>query len=219
MAEAGARPPGAHARAAPAVASGSGAGRLRIPALVLLIALIGLPLARLVAVAFGGGLAAVVASLTDPAVAGAIANSLWTAAVVAVLAVAGGTLAALATERGRLPGSGWLRAGILLPLLCPPFVTAFGWTRAYGPRGLAHQTTGLELPGLFGPLGIVLVLSAAALPLAWLIVAGALASRVEPDVERAARASGAGTWAALRTVTLPLLRPAILSALVVTFVF
>ncbi|MEO5941750.1 MAG: ABC transporter permease subunit, partial [Candidatus Limnocylindrales bacterium] len=131
----------------------------------------------------------------------------------------GGTLAALATERAHLPGRGWLRAGILLLLLCPPFVTAFGWTRAYGPRGLTDQAFGVALAGLYGPLGIVLVLAASALPLAWLIVAGALASRVEPDAERAARASGASSWTALWTVTLPLLRPAILSAFVVTFVF
>ena len=197
----------------------AGAVRLQILAAGLLVGLIGLPLARLLAVALGGGASAVLASLTDPAVSGAVTNSAWTAAVVAVLAVAAGTVVALATERGGLPGRGWLRAGILLPLLCPPFVTAFGWTRAYGPRGLTDQGVGLALPGLYGPLGIVLVLTVSAVPLAWLIVAGALASRVEPDAERAARAAGAGSWTALRTVTLPLLRPAILSALVVTFVF
>ncbi|HEX2755863.1 MAG TPA: ABC transporter permease subunit, partial [Candidatus Limnocylindrales bacterium] len=179
--------------------------RLRILAGVLVAALIGLPLVRLVAVAVGRGVPEALASLTDPAVAGAIGNSVWTAAVVAILAVIGGTVVALATERGGLPGRSWLRAGILLPLLCPPFVTAFGWTRAYGPRGLADQIAGIEVPGLYGPLGIVLVLAVSAMPLAWLIVAGALASRVEPDVERAARAAGAGPWTAIRTVTLPLL--------------
>lgn len=193
--------------------------RLRLLAAALLLGLIGIPLARLLGVALGGGLTAVVVTLADPRVAGAIGNSLWTAGLVALLATAGGTAVALATERGGLPGTGWIRAAILLPLLCPPFVTAFGWTRAYGPRGLTDQAFGLALPGLYGPLGIVLVLTVAAAPLAWLIVAGALASRVEPDLERAARAAGAGPLTTLRTVTLPLLRPAILSALVVTFVF
>jgi iron(III) transport system permease protein len=216
VAEAGARAGPGRTRTA---AAGSLDAWLRIAAGVLIGGLIGLPLVRLVAVALGGGLSGVVASVTEPAVAGAIGNTLWTAALVSVLAVTGGALAALATERGRLPGRGWLRAGILLPLVCPPFVTAFGWTRAYGPRGLSDQATGLALPGLYGPVGIVLVLAASAVPLAWLILAGALASRVEPDAERAARAAGAGAWAALRTVTLPLLRPALLSALVVTFVF
>ncbi|GAC1663253.1 MAG: iron ABC transporter permease [Candidatus Limnocylindrales bacterium] len=202
---------------------GSGADesttRLRLLAAALFVGLIGLPLARLVGVALGGGTAAIVATLTDPAVGGAIANTAWTSTMVAVLAVAAGTATAIATERGGLPRRAWLRAGILVPLLCPPFVTAFGWTQAYGPRGLTDNLIGLQVPGLYGSLGIVLVLAASSTPLAWLIVGGALASRVEPDVERAARASGAGWWTTLWTVTLPLLRPAIMSALVVTFVF
>jgi iron(III) transport system permease protein len=197
----------------------AGETRLRVLVGLLLVGLIGVPLARLLGVALGPGVGAALGTLAEPRVAGPIVNSAWTAGVVAVIAVGAGTAAALATERGGLPGPGWLRAGILLPLLCPPFVTAFGWTRAYGPRGLADQLVGIQLPGLYGPLGIVLVLAVSATPLAWLIVAGALASRVEPDAERAARAAGAGPWTTLRTVTLPLVRPAIVSALVVTFVF
>jgi iron(III) transport system permease protein len=190
-----------------------------LTAAALVAAIIGWPVIRLFGVAFERGVATVVETLTGPQATAAIWNSLWTGAVVAVLAVASGTGAALLTERSALPGRRWLRAGLLLPLLVPPFVTAFGWARAFGPRGLTDQLAGIALPGMYGPLGIVVVLTVAATPIAFLIVAGALASRVEPDLERAARASGA-TWPeALWTVTLPLLRPALLSALVVVFVF
>lgn len=192
--------------------------RLRLLLAIPLVGLIGLPLVRLGGVALGGG-GSVVATLTEPGVVRAILNTAWTSVLVAILAVIAGTATAIATERGNLPGRAWLRAGILLPLLCPPFVTAFGWTRAYGPRGLADLLAGFQVPGLFGPVGIVLVLAVSSIPLVWLIVGSALASRVEPDAERAARAAGAGPWTTLRTVTLPLLRPAILSALVVSFVF
>ena len=179
----------------------------------------GWPIARLFGVALEDGPATVVATLTGPLAVGAIWNSLWTGAVVALLAVCSGTAAALVTERLTVPARRWLRLGMLLPLLMPPFVSAFGWARAYGPRGLLDQLVGFSLPGLYGPLGVLVVLSVAATPLAWLVVAGALASRVEPDLERAARASGAGPLTTLRTVTLPLLRPALLSAAVVVFVF
>lgn len=185
----------------------------------LAAAIIGWPIARLFGVAFERGIGTVVETLSGPVALVAIWNSLWTSALVAVLAVAGGTAAALLTERSALPGRRWLRAGMLLPLLVPPFVTAFGWARAFGPRGLTDHLLGISLPGIYGPLGIVVVLTVAAVPLAYLVVAGALASRVEPDLERAARVSGASGWEALRTVTLPLLRPALLSALVVVFVF
>jgi iron(III) transport system permease protein len=181
--------------------------------------IIGWPIARLFGVAFEEGFGTVVRTLTGPLAVVAIWNSLWTGALVAVAAVGAGTLAALLTERAAVPGRRWLRLGMLLPMLVPPFVSAFGWARAFGPRGLADQLLGVSLPGLYGPLGIVIVLTVAATPLAYLIVAGALASRVEPDLERAARASGATWLDALRTVTLPLLRPALLSALVVVFVF
>jgi iron(III) transport system permease protein len=181
--------------------------------------IIGWPLARLFGVATERGVGAVADTLGGSQATSAIWNSLWTGALVAVLAVTWGTVGALLTERSDLPGRRWLRAGILVPLVVPPFVAAFGWARAFGPRGLSDQVLGLALPGLYGPLGIVVVLTVAATPLAYLVVAGALASRVEPDLERAARASGATWFETLLTVTLPLLRPAFLSALVVVFVF
>jgi iron(III) transport system permease protein len=180
---------------------------------------IGWPVARLFGVALERGIGTLIATLTGPQATVAIWSSLWTGGLIALLAVTAGTTAALLTERSALPGRRWLRAGLLLPLLVPPFVTAFGWARAFGPRGLTDQVLGLALPGIYGPLGIVVVLSVAATPLAYLIVAGALASRVEPDLERAARASGATRFEALWTITLPLLRPALLSALVVVFVY
>jgi iron(III) transport system permease protein len=180
---------------------------------------IGWPMARLFGVAFERGAVSVLETVTSGTVAVAVWNSLWTGAVVAVLGVTTGTAAALVIERSAIPGRGWLRAGMMAPLLVPPFVTAFAWSRAFGPKGLTDQLLGVSLPGIFGPLGIVLVLSVAAAPLAYLIVAAALASRVEPDLERAARASGASQFDALRSVTLPLLRPALLSALVIVFVF
>ncbi len=190
-----------------------------IAAAAVITAVIGWPFVRLTGVAVEDGLATVVATLTGPLVTVAIWNTLWTGAVVAALAVCVGTSAALVTERLSVPARGWLRLGMFLPLLIPPFVGAFGWARAYGPSGLLDQLVGSDLPGLYGPVGVVIVLTVAATPVVWLMVAGALASRVEPDVERAARASGAGPLTTLRTVTLPLLRPALGSSAVVAFVF
>ena len=180
---------------------------------------IGWPVAGLVKVALERGPGVLFGTLAEARVAGAIWNSAWTGALVALIAVAAGTAAALVTERTRIPGRRWLRLGVVAPLIVPPFVNAFGWTQAYAAHGLLDQLVGVSLPGVYGPLGIVLVLSVAATPLTWLVVSGALASRVEPDAEQAARASGAGPLTTLRTVTLPLLRPAILSAAVVAFVF
>jgi iron(III) transport system permease protein len=62
------------------------------------------------------------------------------------------------------------------------------------------------------------VITVNAVPLAYLVTAAGWASRVEPDVERAARVSGAGPLQAFASTTLPLLRPALLSAAALVFV-
>ncbi|MBA2700801.1 MAG: iron ABC transporter permease [Chloroflexi bacterium] len=202
---------------------GDPAGRSRTAAtaltVVLVLAIIGLPLVRLASVAFEDGPGGLAAALGGPLAGRAILNSIWTATLVTMLAVLIGTAAAFVTERSATSGRSILRAGILSPLLVPPFVVAFGWTRAFGPRGLSDQLLGIELPGLFGPIGIVLVVTVAATPLVWLVVAASLASRLEPDLDLAARASGAGRVRTFVTVSLPLLRPGLLAAAVVTFVY
>ena len=88
----------------------------------------------------------------------------------------------------------------------------------FGPGGILDLAVGVGWDGLFGPAGVVVVTAAGAVPLAYLIVAASLASRVEPDLERAARASGASAWQATRTVTLPLARPAMAAAAALVFV-
>jgi iron(III) transport system permease protein len=65
---------------------------------------------------------------------------------------------------------------------------------------------------------VVVVLVVNAVPLVCLVTAAGLAIRAEPDLERAARLSGAGPATALWTVTLPLVRPALAAAAVLTFV-
>lgn len=185
-------------------------------AVLLLVLLVAVPLLRLVGTAAAGGTLAVVAAFDRPGLA-ALANTGWTALAVTALAVAMGTAAAFLTERLKPPGRSWLRLAIMAPLLVPPFVAAIAWQRAYGRAGLADQMLGLSLPGLEGPLGIVLVLAVGATPLAYLVVAARLATGAEPDQERAARASGAGRLRATIGITLPLLRPALVAATVLSF--
>lgn len=193
-------------------------GRIgRARGLVLLAAgagfavLVAWPMARLAIEAVGGGTAPLLAAL-QPEGLETIGNSLWTAAAATLLALAGGLALALLTEHRAIPGRSLLILGILLPLLVPDFVSALGWTRAYGPAGLLDRVAGLELPGLYGPIGIVLVLGAGAVPLAYLLIVAGMRARAEPDLERAARMSGADGPTALRTVSLPLLWPVIAAA-------
>ena len=184
-------------------------------ALVLLVVV---PVAALVDVATGEGVAGLTRALRAPGARRAIAHTVAVAVIVTGLAVAAGTALALAVERRPHPSRGLLRLLVAGPLVVPEFVTSFGWTQAYGPAGLSDRLAGITFPGLYGPAGIVAVLTAHGVPLAYLAVTAGLVARAEPDLERAARAAGAGQWTTLRTITLPLLRIPMIAGAALVFV-
>ncbi len=184
---------------------------------IALAALVAWPLLRLALEGLSAGPSELVAAVGSVGV-GAVANSAWTSVLATIVAVAIGLGLALITERGVGAARGWLRVAILVPLLVPDFVTAISWGRAYGPAGLTSRLLGWDMPGLYGPFGIVLVLAVGAVPLAYLVTVAGMRVRAEPDLERAARVSGAGRMAAFTTVTLPLLRPVLVAAAGLVFV-
>jgi len=187
-------------------------------AAILLVLLVVVPLFELFRGAIGEGWASAGQAFRAAGTATVVANTLWTGAVATVLAVVAGTAAAFVTERAHIPARNWLRWGLLLPLVTPPFVSALSWAQAYGPGGLTDDLAGWTVPGLFGGPGVVGVIAVNAAPLAYLILAAGLATRVAPDLERAARAAGSNGWETFRLVTLPLLRPALLGAAALVFV-
>ena len=142
-------------------------------------------------------------------------NSLVSALVSAAGAVAVGTALALLVERTDLRGRGALRLLALSPLLVPPFVGAIAWIGLAGPASTVNrawtEATGGPLWVVYGGDGVVFLLVVHGFPVAYLVVAAAL-RRIPSDLEQAARTSGAGPWRTVRDVTLPLLRPAALSA-------
>jgi iron(III) transport system permease protein len=184
--------------------------------LAMLVALLGVPLWALVRAAADGG-RPVVESLTRPPVRAAIVHTLATAAAATVLAVLAGTALAVRAHRGVLAHPRLTVAGLVAPLLCPEFVLAFGWQQAYGPAGLSDHLLHLTLPGLIGPVGIVVVLACHAVALAFVMIGSALAVRGVTDLELAGRASGAGPVTVARTLTLPLARAPVLAAGAVVF--
>lgn len=187
------------------------APRLGLAALSLLAvgAIVLYPLGRLTGEALIAGPGAWAGTLGSPSVRLALSNTLLAAGAATLLASVAGAALALATFQRPLPGSRVLSLGLVLPVLVPPFISAFGWVQAYGPAGLLDQALGIQLPGLFGGTGVTLLLFAQGVPLVYLACLAGLSSRGAPDLERAARASGASTSTTVRTITLPLLGPAL----------
>jgi iron(III) transport system permease protein len=193
--------------------------RRRAPGVALVTAaclLVAIPLLVLLRTVLEEGLTALLEAVASAGPS--IGATLWTSAAATVLAVLLGATLAVLTERTDVPGRRGLRLAMLLGLIVPGYVAALGWLNTYGPGGMLDDLFGLAFPALVGPIGIVTVMGVEAAPIAYLIVVAGLRTRAEPDLERAARASGASAFDAFRSVTLPLLRPVLAGASAIAFV-
>jgi iron(III) transport system permease protein len=184
----------------------------------LVTGLVVFPLLRLAQVLWNETGGDPLSALTSADLAGTARNTVVLAVAVTLAAVPIGVVMALVLRRPDLPGRAFWRLAVLAPVIVPDFVLGYSWTQAYARAGFTDSTFGLSWPGLLGPWGVWVVLVVNAAPLVYLVVAVGLAARAEPDGERAARASGAGPLTVLRTVTLPLLRPAVAASGVLVFV-
>jgi iron(III) transport system permease protein len=177
-----------------------------------------LPLVMMVRTVWTEGAGGYGEVLRRPGLGDAVTHSVLLALTVTLIAVPVGTAFALALRRKDLPARTLLRVGVLLPVLVPDFVLAYSWVRAYGRSGFTDDLVGVAWSSIEGAVGVALVVAVNVVPVAYLVVAVGLAARAEPSSERAARAAGANSFTLLRTITLPLLRPALASAAVLVFV-
>ncbi|UTT50671.1 iron ABC transporter permease [Rhodococcus gordoniae] len=191
---------------------------VRVAVWVFVAAAIIAPLATVVALGANGRH---IGQLLDDDIAGAAINSVVSAGCSALFAVVLATAMALFLDRTDLPGRGSLRLILLSPLLIPPFVGAIAWTGLLGPSGMVNRFwtdhVGGPLWNIYGGDGVVFLLTVHSYPMAYLIISTAL-RRIPGDLEQVARIGGASPWQAMRTVTIPLLRPALLAAFTLTSV-
>ena len=136
--------------------------------------------------------------------------------------VIGGVLAWL-VERTDMPARRLARGLIILPMATPPVLLAIAWVMLLDPQiglinTIARSVTGLEGPlfNVFSIEGMIFVEALALVPSSFLILSPAFRN-MDPSLEDAAFASGAGLGTVLRRVVFPLLRPAILGAGVFLF--
>ncbi len=115
-------------------------------------------------------------------------------------------------------GRSLLRGLVLLPLVLPPVVGGAALLFALGRRGPFGQPLyrlgGLVLP--FSTGGVVLAVTFVSMPFLVVTVEGALRT-LDPRFEGAAASLGAGRWTVLRRVTLPSIRPSLISGAVLTW--
>jgi len=156
--------------------------------------------------------------LETPMVARAARGTLVIGVTSAVLSTVIGTLVAYTLTLTDVPWKRWLRVLTTLPLVSPPFAVSFAVILLFGRRGLiTYDLLGITQYNIYGPHGIVFVQLISDIPLAALILAAVFAS-ISRDLEEAAEDLGGHPFYVLRTVTFPLVTPAILTAVLLTFI-
>lgn len=121
------------------------------------------------------------------------------------LALFFGSTVSYGLVRANFPGKKLLAALLLSPLFVPPIVVALGLYLYFAPMGLQGTTFGLVLGHTVYITPFVIVISMSAL------------HGIDSNLESAARVMGAGRIYTFWRVTLPQLRPALISGGLVAF--
>jgi iron(III) transport system permease protein len=147
-----------------------------------------------------------------------------------VLGVSAGTLClvfgvplAWALSRTDMPGKGLIWVSILGTFIIPPYLGAVGWILLAGPNAGWLNRAAVALTGadkgpfnIYSMPGLVLVTACYSFPYVFMFTKSAL-DLVSSEMEDAANILGAGTLRTMRSVTLPLVLPALLGAFILVF--
>jgi putative spermidine/putrescine transport system permease protein len=137
-------------------------------------------------------------------------NALWVSVQLmvpsSILATILGTAASLGLVRGRVPGAAFITACLMLPIIVPGMITAAALFGIYRGLGLNGTLTGL-------------IIGHTVLLIPYVVATVSSALRVQDvQLEQAAATLGAPPWATFRHVTLPLIMPAVMSALLIAMI-
>ena len=191
--------------------------RHALPAFVTLLCLVLiLPVAIVVVLAFSGGtflrfpppsysLRWFATFFGNPSWRASLWASVEIGAVACAIATAVGFLAAYALVRGSFPGKRLVLSLALLPIIAPTIITAIALYAVSAQLGLVGNR-----------LWVGLCHAVIALPVVLLILLSTLQG-VDPLLERAALSLGSSRLRTLRTVTIPLAAPGIVSAALFAF--
>lgn len=150
-------------------------------------------------------------------------NSLVFAAASAALALVVGWMAAWIVERTNAPLKALAYLTAIISLGTPYILYVTAWLLFFGKAGpvnhLYRTLTGSTdvLINIYSMPGMVIVEGFLWSPLAFLLV-GATLRNANPELEEAARVSGAGVWQTIRRVTMRLSLPSIMALSMLVFI-
>jgi iron(III) transport system permease protein len=160
--------------------------------------------------------------LANPNVHEALANTLIACAGGTALAVTIGLTFSWIVVRTNTPCKGFIAAASLVPLFVPPLVAGVAWSILGSPKsGLINtmfKWAGLGWRiDLYSLTGLMVVFGMYYAPYVYMFTASALRN-MDPNLEEASEISGASPIRTLFTVTFPLIAPAIISGMLLSFI-
>ncbi|MEJ0071522.1 MAG: iron ABC transporter permease [Pseudomonadota bacterium] len=195
----------------------------------VLIYLVVNPLLRLVVTSFQTvdtgdfTLANYAAAYGRPRYVQALWNSLMLGAAVSVLCVLFAVPMAWAIARTDMPGKHLVRLSVFGAFVTPPYLGAIGWILLAGPNAgwlnriwIASTGAGTGLFDIYSFPGLVFIIAIYSFPYVFIFTNSAL-EVVSSEMEDAANILGAGMVRTTWKVTLPMVLPAILGGVIVTF--
>lgn len=212
-------------------------------AVVLLVYLIVLPLLDMIATTFelaqrdiravGGGEAGdftlyywqrlLASELSWTMLIKPLLNSLVIGVCVSVCAILLGSILAWLMVRSDLPFKKFFSLAVIIPYMIPSWCKSQAWLSMFKTARLGGApgfmaSLGLDVPEwlAYGPVAIIIVLTLHYYAYTYLLVSSALNS-INSELEEMGEIQGAGKAMILRKITLPLVLPAILSAVILTF--
>jgi iron(III) transport system permease protein len=205
-----------------------GATLFLFAAVALLLALVALPIGWLVFYAFSDdsgrlSLSSLFALAADTALLAPFATTFVLALSVAVASVMVATPLAWLVARTDMPWRRSVRALMTASFVTPPFLGAIAWEILAAPNSGILNRWWRDLSGSDDPLfnvyslpGLIFVIACYTTPYVFVLIANAL-DRIPSEFEDAAHIHGAPSGHALRTVTFPLVLPAILAGALIAF--
>ena len=158
--------------------------------------------------------------LGDPTLQKALWNTVVLAFWSGLVALLIGAPLAWLTARTDLPWRRTIQHLVMASFVTPPFLGAFAWVMLAGPNAgylnrLYRELTGGADPliNIFSMPGLIFVVAIYTFPYVYIMIANTL-GLIASDLEDAASILGAGRFQVARTITLPMVLPAILSGFI-----
>jgi iron(III) transport system permease protein len=153
----------------------------------------------------------------------ALANSIELGIGVAFLASLFGVPMAWAISRTDMPLKGLIRVLVLGAFITPPYLGAIGWILLAGPNSGWLNRVWIALTGeahgifnVYSMPGLILVVAVTSFPYVFVFTNSAL-DLVSSEMDDAAQVLGAGRLRTVLRITLPMVFPAILGGLIISF--